>query len=108
LPLQSTLQHVCYLSADFQLFLLSVVIIQVFKNKKWWAACIFALLSVVSCGIPAWQVHGNHIPPFMVPVAEELSTDPRSTCILQREFLYCITVVDTLNDYYILPFYHAV
>ncbi|KAM7304861.1 nose resistant to fluoxetine protein 6 [Ixodes scapularis] len=73
----STLQHVWYISADFQLFLLSVVIIQVFKNKKWWAACIFAVLSVVSCGISAWQVHGNHIPPFMVPVAEELR-DPTS------------------------------
>ncbi|CAN8019012.1 unnamed protein product [Ixodes persulcatus] len=87
----STLPHVWYLSADFQLFLLSVVIIQVFKNKKWWAAGIFALLSVVSCGISAWQVHGNHMPPFLVPVTEEFST-----------------LIDTLNDYYILPFYHAV
>ncbi|KAG0445736.1 hypothetical protein HPB47_014609, partial [Ixodes persulcatus] len=87
----STLPHVWYLSADFQLFLISVVVIQVFKNKKWWAACMFAVLSVVSCGISACQVHGNNMPPFLVSVTEEAST-----------------LIDTLNDYYILPFYHAV
>lgn len=87
----STIPQVWYLSADFQLFLLSVIIIQVFKSKKWWAACTFAVLSAVSCAISAWQVHGNNIMPFLVPVAEEFST-----------------LIDTLNYYYILPFYHAV
>ncbi|CAN7941203.1 unnamed protein product [Ixodes hexagonus] len=87
----STLPHVWYLSTDFQLFLLSVVIIQVFKSKKWWAAGIFAVLSVVSCAISAWQVHGNDMTPFLVPVTEKLST-----------------LLDTLDNYYILPFYHAV
>lgn len=87
----TTLPHLWYLSADFQFFLLSVIVIQVLKNKKWWTAFMFAALSLVFCGTSAWQVYGNDITPFMVSGVNSLST-----------------LLNTGNNYYMLPFYHGV
>ncbi|KAH6944363.1 hypothetical protein HPB50_002753 [Hyalomma asiaticum] len=86
----STMPHLWYLSADYQFFLVAVVIIQVFKTK-WLIALIFCVLSIVSCGIAAWQIYGTNMTPFLVAVASEFGT-----------------VMDTLNYYYMLPFYHGV
>ncbi|KAL3181649.1 hypothetical protein MRX96_036561 [Rhipicephalus microplus] len=88
---KTTLVQVWYLSADFQFFLVGIIVIQVFRTKKWLAATTFALLSLVSCSISAWQIYGTNLKPFVLAVADTFST-----------------VADTLNDYYLLPFYHGV
>ncbi|XP_050051461.1 nose resistant to fluoxetine protein 6-like [Dermacentor andersoni] len=87
----STMPHLWYLSADYQFFLVAVVIIQMFKARKWLIAIIFSVLSIVSCGIAAWQIYGTNMTPFLVALANEFGT-----------------VMDTLNHYYMLPFYHGV
>ncbi|KAL1438074.1 hypothetical protein MTO96_010416 [Rhipicephalus appendiculatus] len=87
----STMPHLWYLSADYQFFLVALIIIQVFRTRKWLVGSIFSVLSLVSCGIAAWQIYGTNMTPFLVPVASEFGT-----------------VMDTLNHYYMLPFYHGV
>ncbi|CAN8019016.1 unnamed protein product [Ixodes persulcatus] len=83
--------HIWYVSADFQLFLVSIIVIQIFKKSKLWCGIIFVLMSLVCCGISAWIVHDTEIPPFMIGMTENFST-PK----------------DTMENYYTLPFYHAV
>lgn len=85
------LVHLWYLSVDFQLFLISVPIVIILKNRRHWAIGVFTLLSIVGCSVAAWQISGTHMTPFVVTVTEEMA-------ILE----------DTLNNYYLLPFYHAV
>ncbi|CAN7940064.1 unnamed protein product, partial [Ixodes hexagonus] len=85
------LVHVWFLSTDFQLFLISVAVIQIFKSSRWWMYSVFGILSLASCSLATWQVYGTELTPFMVGLTEE----------------YRITL-DTLNEYYMLPFYHGV
>ncbi|KAL3220202.1 hypothetical protein MRX96_030024 [Rhipicephalus microplus] len=87
----SILVHLWYLSVDFQYFLVSLPIAIILKNHRRWAIAVFALLSIVSCSLSAWQISGTHNTPFVIAITESMS-------ILE----------DTLNDYYILPFYHGV
>ncbi|KAK8771888.1 hypothetical protein V5799_024866 [Amblyomma americanum] len=87
----STMPHLWYLSADYQFFLVGVVVIQIFRTRKWLVAIIFTVLSIVCCGISAWQIYGTNMTPFLVAVSSTFST-----------------VMDTLNHYYMLPFYHGV
>lgn len=83
--------HFWYLSADFQLFVVTVLVIQTFRTRKVMVASIFVLLSLVSCGISAWQVYDTDMTPFVVVVHVSYST-----------------VMNTLTRYYMLPFYHGV
>ncbi|XP_077486043.1 nose resistant to fluoxetine protein 6-like [Amblyomma americanum] len=85
------LPHLWYLSTDFQLFLVSVIVIQAFKAKKALVVALFGLLSFVFCVISAWQVYDARIPPFMIALTQSYS-------------LY----LDQSNKYYKLPFYHGV
>lgn len=87
----SILVHLWYLSVDFQFFLVSLPIAIILKNRRRWAISVFALLSIVSCAISAWQIIGTHNTPFVIVITESMA-------ILE----------DTLNDYYFLPFYHGV
>lgn len=87
----SILVHLWYLSVDFQLFLISLPIAIILKNRRRWAIGVFFLLSIISCSISAWQISGTHNTPSVIAITETMS-------ILE----------DTLNNYYILPFYHAV
>lgn len=87
----STMPHLWYLSADYQFFLVAIVVIQLFRPRKWLVALIFTALSLASCAVAAWQIYGTHMTPFLIPVATTFST-----------------VMDTLNYYYLLPFYHGV
>ncbi|XP_075538067.1 nose resistant to fluoxetine protein 6-like [Dermacentor variabilis] len=64
------LVQVWYLAADFQFFLISLVVIQTFRPRKWLTAATFALLSLVSCSISAWQIYGTNLRPFVVAVAD--------------------------------------
>ncbi|XP_070394992.1 nose resistant to fluoxetine protein 6-like [Dermacentor albipictus] len=83
--------HLWYLSVDFQLFLLSLAILLLLKDRPRIAVAIFALLSLIGCSIATWQVAGNDMTPFMVVVTESLST-----------------LLRTGYRYYYYPFYHAV
>lgn len=87
----STMPHLWYLSADFQLFVVAVALIQTFGRKKRPAAIAFAVLSLLCCIVSAWQIYGTNMLPFIVP----LHTSYRDT-------------LDTVRYYYQLPFYHAV
>ncbi|XP_050049866.2 nose resistant to fluoxetine protein 6-like [Dermacentor andersoni] len=87
----SILVHLWYLSVDFQLFLISLPIAIILKNRQRWAIGVFILLSIVSCSISAWQISGTHNTPFVIAITETMS-------ILE----------DTLNNYYMFPFYHGV
>ncbi|CAN7989689.1 unnamed protein product, partial [Ixodes pacificus] len=87
----SILPHVWYLSADFQLFVVSLVVILIFRRSPIWSTFMFTLLSIIGCSISAWQVVNTHLTPFIVAMSEDLSI-----------------LVDTMNEYYALPFYHAV
>ncbi|KAL1438077.1 hypothetical protein MTO96_010419 [Rhipicephalus appendiculatus] len=88
---ESTMVHLWYLSADFQLFVVAVAVIQTFGRKKRLAAVVFAVLSLLCCLVSAWQIYGTNMLPFIVP----LHTSYRDT-------------IDTVICYYQLPFYHAV
>ncbi|XP_075538302.1 uncharacterized protein LOC142572789 [Dermacentor variabilis] len=83
--------HLWYLSVDYQLFTVALVVIQTFRRKKWLVAFIFAGLSLLCCGIASWEIYGTHMLPFIVPLY------PSYTVVL-----------DTTTYYYELPFYHAV
>nr|XP_050024298.1 nose resistant to fluoxetine protein 6-like [Dermacentor andersoni] len=87
----STMLHLWYLSADYQLFVVAVIVIQTCKTRNRLAGSIFVLLSLASCAIAAWQIYGTNMTPFMVLVQGSYST-----------------VVDTMDHYYMLPFYHGV
>lgn len=87
----SILVHLWYLSIDFQLFLISLPIVILLKNRRHWAIGVFAVLSILGCSLAAWQISGTHMTPFVVTVTESMA-------ILE----------DTLNNYYLFPFYHAV
>ncbi|KAL1413987.1 hypothetical protein MTO96_007802 [Rhipicephalus appendiculatus] len=83
--------HLWYLSADFQLFVVAVAVIQTFRTKKWLVVFIFTVLSLLCCGIAAWQIYGTNVLPFLT----SLHTTYRD-------------LIDTTTQYYPLPFYHAV
>ncbi|KAK8758123.1 hypothetical protein V5799_004245, partial [Amblyomma americanum] len=85
------LVHLWYLSVDFQLFLVTLPIVIILKNRRKWAIAVFVVLSIVGCAIAAWQITGTHVTPFVVVVTQSMS-------ILE----------DTLNNFYFLPFYHSV
>lgn len=87
----ATLPHLWYLSSDFQLFLVSLIVIQTFKTKKWLVTSTFAVLSLLFCAIAAWQIYGTIMTPFLVAVTPSFST-----------------FINTLNRYYSRPFYHGV
>ncbi|KAH6934659.1 hypothetical protein HPB50_026720 [Hyalomma asiaticum] len=85
------LPHTWYLSVDFQLFAISLVVLLVFKNRKMLAVGAFLLLSLAGCAIGTWAVAGSELLPFMIfpgPILQVMSK--------------------TVNEYYLRPYYHAV
>ncbi|XP_070385945.1 nose resistant to fluoxetine protein 6-like isoform X2 [Dermacentor albipictus] len=87
----ATMAHLWYLSVDYQLFIVALVVIQTFRRKKWLVAFIFAGLSLLCCGIASWEIYGTHMLPFIVSLYPSYKV-----------------VLDTTTYYYELPFYHAV
>lgn len=82
--------HFWYLSLDFQYFLVSLIILLVFKSKPRCTIAIFALLTLVGCAASTWHVAGNETPPFIVVVDESISN-----------------FFETMYFYYFYPHYHA-
>lgn len=85
------LGHLWYLSLDFQYFLVSLPVLLILKNRRRLAVAVFVVLSLISCSVATWQVAGNDMTPFIVPVTESLTT-----------------LLKTIYRYYFYPFYHAV
>ncbi|XP_037560094.1 nose resistant to fluoxetine protein 6 isoform X2 [Dermacentor silvarum] len=83
--------HLWYLSLDFQFFLVSLPVLLLLKSRPRLAVAAFGLLSLISCSVATWQVAGNEMTPFILPVTESLTT------FLKTGF-----------HYYFYPFYHAV
>ncbi|XP_037517444.2 nose resistant to fluoxetine protein 6 [Rhipicephalus sanguineus] len=87
----SVMPHVWYLSADFQLFVVSLLVVLILKNRHRWILGVFIFLSILGCSLATWQVAGTHMNPFMVAMTETVPM-----------------LEDTLDNYYVMPFYHAV
>ncbi|CAN8019011.1 unnamed protein product, partial [Ixodes persulcatus] len=83
-------QHLWYISADFQLFLVGLLVFQCFKGKPWTVIGVFGTFSLLCCSFSAWQLYGTHYYPFPVVIGETLDS-----------------VLGTINDIYVLPSYHA-
>ncbi|XP_037279501.2 nose resistant to fluoxetine protein 6-like [Rhipicephalus microplus] len=83
--------HVWYLSTDFQLFAVSLVVLLILKRRKILILATFIFLSVLGCVVSTCVVAGFHLPPFMIfpgPIPD--------------------LMLRTLDEYYIRPYYHAV
>ncbi|XP_037510230.2 nose resistant to fluoxetine protein 6 [Rhipicephalus sanguineus] len=87
---QHVLGHTWYLSADFQLFVVSLLTLALLQGRKTLAIGTFALLSLLGYGIAAWELASSNALPFMIFPAET----PERTIV-------------TVHEYYILPFIHA-
>ncbi|XP_070389973.1 nose resistant to fluoxetine protein 6-like [Dermacentor albipictus] len=83
--------HVWYLSTDFQLFVVSLVTLLIFKRRRTLTVGAFALLSLLGCVAATCVVAAFQLPPFMI------FPGPSGDLMLR-----------TLNEYYIRPYYHAV
>ncbi|KAL1481071.1 hypothetical protein MTO96_050492, partial [Rhipicephalus appendiculatus] len=88
---ETLLVHVWYLSADFQLFVTSLLILLILKKWKRMTLGTFTLFSALGCGIALWTATNPDVLPFMVYPAYTRSSQ-----------------LATLNTYYVRPFYHAV
>lgn len=82
--------HFWYLSLDFQFFLVSLIILLLFKSKPRCTIAIFSILSIAGCAASTWHVAGNDTPPFIVVVDESVTN-----------------FFDTMYFYYFYPHYHA-
>lgn len=88
---KTMLPHIWYISVDFQAFVICLLTFQLLKRWKKVAIAAFILMSIVSCGVAAWQIAGTDVPPFVIFPVES------------PEVLYKMA-----NEYYLLPFYHLV
>ncbi|KAL1486518.1 hypothetical protein MTO96_031349 [Rhipicephalus appendiculatus] len=88
---ETLLVHLWYLSADFQLFVASLLILLILKNRKKLTLGTFTLFSALGCGVALWTATNPDVLPFI--------TYPAYTRSL---------LLVTLNTYYMRPFYHAV
>lgn len=82
--------HTWYLSADFQLFLVSIAVLVLFRRKPMWGFVVFLLLSILGCSVTAWQLNNTQYEPFLLVLGESF-----------------LAHADTFRKMYILPTYHA-
>ncbi|XP_075550469.1 nose resistant to fluoxetine protein 6-like isoform X2 [Dermacentor variabilis] len=83
--------YLWYVSLDFQFFLLCLLMLLLVKNRPRLAVTVFFFSSLVGCSVATWQVAGNEMTPFVVPLTEAPSTFLR-----------------TRSYYFFYPYYHAV
>lgn len=88
---RSVMIHLWYISADFQLFIVALLVLLLFKGQKRLAVAAFIGLSLLGCAIATWQATNPDITPFMIYPAFTRTT-----------------LFETMNKYYMWPFYHAV
>lgn len=90
-PIVPPFVYLWYVSLDFQFFLLCLPILLLVKNRPRLAVVVFSLLSLVGCSVATWQVAGNEMTPFVVPLTE-----------------VPLTFLRTRSYYFFYPYYHAV
>lgn len=90
-PPPSPLLHMWYLSADFQLFLVSLLVVSIFKSRRVPAVSAFVVLSVICCAFGTWVVASSDVLPFIVFPGPRLKA-----------------MINTFDGYYLRPYYHAV
>ncbi|XP_050044126.1 nose resistant to fluoxetine protein 6-like isoform X1 [Dermacentor andersoni] len=90
-PPPSPLVHMWYLSADFQLFLVSLLVVSIFKSRRTLAISTFVLLAGICCSFGTWVVASSHVLPFLIFPGPRLNT-----------------MTNTLEKFYLHPYYHAV
>ncbi|CAN7942203.1 unnamed protein product, partial [Ixodes hexagonus] len=90
----SMLPHVWYLSADFQLFVVSLVVIQLFRRRR------VVLTNYVEINFTLFS--------RLAEVTLQTSKYYLSYFEPGRRNSRTLILTDTMNDYYALPFYHAV
>ncbi|XP_070389970.1 nose resistant to fluoxetine protein 6-like isoform X2 [Dermacentor albipictus] len=88
---RNVIPHVWYLSTDFQLFVVSLVTLLIFKRRRTLTVGAFAILSLLGCIAGTCVVAVFQLSPFMI--------FPGSVADV---------MLRTLNEYYIRPYYHAV
>ncbi|XP_070395449.1 uncharacterized protein [Dermacentor albipictus] len=88
---RSVMIHLWYVSADFQLFVVSLLVLQLLKSQKRLAIGAFIGLSLLGCAIALWTATDPDILPFL--------TFPSFTETV---------MLKTMNKYYMRPFYHAI
>ncbi|KAH8038548.1 hypothetical protein HPB51_001812 [Rhipicephalus microplus] len=88
---RQVLVHCWYLSADFQLFVVSLLTLLIFRRRNLVTLAAFAVLSLLGCAIATWTMARLNLLPFILIPFPDYAR-----------------MMNTLNYYYILPFYHAV
>ncbi|XP_077519794.1 nose resistant to fluoxetine protein 6-like [Amblyomma americanum] len=81
--------HTWFISADFQLFLVALLVYQITQRRRVIVAA-FSVLSAASCCFTAWQVYGTKYTPILVILTETFGE-----------------LLDNITDVYMLPTYHA-
>ncbi|KAH6921090.1 hypothetical protein HPB50_027918 [Hyalomma asiaticum] len=82
--------HLWYLSTDFQLFFISVIILLLLKRHTTWLQWTFGALSVVCCAFSAWQMSSGRYVPVIPLIVSDIST-----------------LADTFNEVYMMPTFHG-
>ncbi|XP_077551954.1 nose resistant to fluoxetine protein 6-like [Haemaphysalis longicornis] len=81
--------HTWYISADYQLFVVALLVHQLRLRRRAIVA-VLAVLSVAGCSFVAWQMYSTRHAPFAVFITDTF-----------QDYL------DFLTDVYMLPSYHA-
>ncbi|CAN8019003.1 unnamed protein product [Ixodes persulcatus] len=90
-PDTGILWHLWYLSADFQLFIIALPVIIIFKRQPWTAIVVFLVLSVLGSSVTAWQMYNTNYDPFAFVTSDVF-----------------VAKMDMFSNVYILPSCHAV
>ncbi|KAL3196258.1 hypothetical protein MRX96_045280 [Rhipicephalus microplus] len=66
LSAQQVLPHCWYLSADFQLFVVSLLTLLIFRRRNLVTLAAFAVLSLLGCAIATWTMARSNLLPFIL------------------------------------------
>ncbi|XP_037564494.1 nose resistant to fluoxetine protein 6-like [Dermacentor silvarum] len=85
------LLHTWYLSADFQLYLVSLLTLLILKGHKTALVAAFTVFSLIGCAFGMWVLVSRDLLPFQIFPGPDMP-------LLTR----------TLSEFYVRPYYHAV
>lgn len=82
--------HLWYLSTDFQLFVVCILVLAVLKKRLTWMKWTFVGLSLLCSAFSAWQMQTGKYLPVIPSVVADLNT-----------------MADTFNEVYMMPTFHG-
>ncbi|XP_029844649.3 nose resistant to fluoxetine protein 6 [Ixodes scapularis] len=82
--------HLWYISTDFQLFVVSLCILLIFRNKWFLMNAAFIILSLICSCVSAWQMSSENYLPVIPPIVDKISI-----------------LADTFNYVYMTPWNHG-